>query len=92
MTASAIDPGGGRRNPRFANVDPSRIELERRHSLLSRQNATFKKSLSTLLELTHGAQEIHLAEGGPKNIGKIELAVGTLPQQKTRQDKSRRSS
>ena len=37
------------------------------------------KSTPALLELTHGAQEIDLAECGPKNVGKIELAVGALP-------------
>ena len=37
------------------------------------------ESPPAVLELTHGAQEIHLAEGGPKDIGKIELAVGALP-------------
>ena len=37
------------------------------------------ESTPALLELTYGAQEIDLAECGPKNVGKIELAVGALP-------------
>ena len=37
------------------------------------------ESTPALLELTYGAQKIDLAECGPKNVGKIELAVGALP-------------
>src|SRR5580693_8264087 len=42
------------------------------------------KSPLALLELAYGAQKIDLAEGRPKNVSEIKLAVGALPQQKSR--------